>query len=219
MGEDLLTPFQRDVLHAAPGIPGIAERFYLTGGTALAVFHLHHRESVDFDFFTVSEVDATEANSTASALARAVRAKIAEVANRFNRNIYHLEREETRLKVEFNYYPHEQIEAPLKFGRLKIDSLYDIAVNKTFTIFQHPRARDYIDLFLALQKLKAPFERLILDARNKFDFHTDDLQKAAKLAKVTEMKDFPRMRIDFSFKDMEKFFLAEARRLGKKILK
>jgi predicted nucleotidyltransferase component of viral defense system len=30
----------------------LAEQFYLTGGTALARFYFHHRESLDLDLFT-----------------------------------------------------------------------------------------------------------------------------------------------------------------------
>lgn len=30
----------------------LAEHFYLTGGTALARFYFHHRESLDLDLFT-----------------------------------------------------------------------------------------------------------------------------------------------------------------------
>lgn len=219
MGQDLLTPFQRDVLRVVPTIGGITEHFYLTDGTALAVFYLHHRESEDFDFFSVSEVETSSANDLSAVLARALGARVVEVANRFNRNIYHLERADKRVKIEFNHFPHDQIEAPLKFRKLKIDSLYDIAVNKTFTIFQRPRARDYVDLFLALQKLQVPLDHLARDARIKFDMHMDLLQAGAKLAKVTEMKDYPRMRIEFAFKNMRKFFLAEAKKLGRRILK
>lgn len=219
MGQDLLTPFQRDLLNAAPGISGLTDQFYLTGGTALAVFHLHHRESEDFDFFSVGEVDHTRANRVAGALAKAIGASVGESTQTFNRNIYKFLRDGQPLKVEFNYYPHEPIERYVKFGKLRIDSLYDIAVNKTFTIYQHARARDYVDLFLAMRKLKVGLETLVRDAHNKFDTHTDILQMGAKLAKVVQVKDYPRMRIDFSFKEMEKFFLSEARKLKGRILK
>ena len=30
----------------------VADSFYLTGGTALARFYFHHRESIDLDLFT-----------------------------------------------------------------------------------------------------------------------------------------------------------------------
>jgi predicted nucleotidyltransferase component of viral defense system len=45
----VLTPFQEDLLRAIAGTE-IGEAFFLTGGTALAAFHLHHRRSEDLDF-------------------------------------------------------------------------------------------------------------------------------------------------------------------------
>ena len=48
---EILTPFQHKLLKTI-GTTGIADNFYLTGGTALAEFFLQHRLSEDLDFFT-----------------------------------------------------------------------------------------------------------------------------------------------------------------------
>lgn len=41
----------------------LSENFYLTGGTALARFYYHHRESVDLDLFTQNQTqDFNELN-------------------------------------------------------------------------------------------------------------------------------------------------------------
>ena len=48
---EILTAFQRQLLKHI-GQSSIANNFYLTGGTALAAFFLHHRLSEDLDFFT-----------------------------------------------------------------------------------------------------------------------------------------------------------------------
>lgn len=45
------SPEQRDVLLRCIEAGVLAPNFFLTGGTALAVFYLHHRESNDLDFF------------------------------------------------------------------------------------------------------------------------------------------------------------------------
>ena len=45
----ILTTYQEKALRAVSGKMG---KFYLVGGTALALFYFHHRESVDLDFFT-----------------------------------------------------------------------------------------------------------------------------------------------------------------------
>ncbi len=50
----LLTPLQVAALGALRALPD-AERFYLTGGTALAEFFLGHRRSFDLDLFTAEQ--------------------------------------------------------------------------------------------------------------------------------------------------------------------
>jgi predicted nucleotidyltransferase component of viral defense system len=38
----------------------LKDDFFLTGGTALSVFYLHHRRSNDLDFFTLKPIDLSE---------------------------------------------------------------------------------------------------------------------------------------------------------------
>src|SRR4030042_5919276 len=51
---------QREVLLNLLEINIIKESFFLTGGTALSVFYLHHRKSNDLDFFTIQSIDISE---------------------------------------------------------------------------------------------------------------------------------------------------------------
>lgn len=46
-----LTPAQRTFLDHLIGSE-FADTFYLSGGTALSAFHLHHRDSEDLDLFS-----------------------------------------------------------------------------------------------------------------------------------------------------------------------
>lgn len=48
---ELLTPLQRRILYEI-GNSRLRDEFFLTGGTALAAFYLHHRRSVDLDLST-----------------------------------------------------------------------------------------------------------------------------------------------------------------------
>ena len=52
-----LSDAQRDVLLHLLTELTLARQFFLTGGTALAVFYLHHRCSNDLDFFTRQQVN------------------------------------------------------------------------------------------------------------------------------------------------------------------
>jgi predicted nucleotidyltransferase component of viral defense system len=55
MANSFLTPLQRAFLRAFFGDP-VGRYFFLTGGTALAAFHLHHRLSDDLDLFTLDNL-------------------------------------------------------------------------------------------------------------------------------------------------------------------
>ena len=58
MGKTILTPKQLKFLELAAVEPKIVKDFYLTGGTALSEFYLHHRLSEDLDLFCpTDEVD------------------------------------------------------------------------------------------------------------------------------------------------------------------
>ncbi|MCK4470303.1 MAG: nucleotidyl transferase AbiEii/AbiGii toxin family protein, partial [Anaerolineae bacterium] len=52
MISDFLTPLQHAFLQRFFNLD-VGQRFFLTGGTALAAFHLHHRISDDLDLFTL----------------------------------------------------------------------------------------------------------------------------------------------------------------------
>jgi predicted nucleotidyltransferase component of viral defense system len=47
----ILTEHQKEVLDAVSSDELLANQFYFTGGTALSLVYLQHRESVDLDFF------------------------------------------------------------------------------------------------------------------------------------------------------------------------
>lgn len=54
------SPAQRAILIQLADDPLINKSFFLTGGTALSVFYLHHRTSEDLDLFAVDPVELSE---------------------------------------------------------------------------------------------------------------------------------------------------------------
>jgi len=57
MGKTILTKKQQQLLQLFFTESYIEQQFYLSGGTALAEYYLHHRLSEDLDFFSYHEVD------------------------------------------------------------------------------------------------------------------------------------------------------------------
>jgi len=121
--------------------------------------------------------------------------------------------------LEFTYFPFNQIQRPQLKQGIKIDSLEDIAVNKLFTIYQKPRSRDFMDLYMICKRADYSVEKLILKAKIKFDTHIDLLKLGSQFFRAKELKDYPRLIEDLKEKDWQGFFGKEALKLGKKIIK
>lgn len=211
-----LSENQKKILALIGSEKTLAERFYFTGGTALAEYYLQHRLSEDLDFFSEQEFEP----ETISAFFKKIQgqAGIASVSleQSFNRNIFLLTVGEETLKTEFTYFPFPRIEPSKKIGTLSIDSLLDIAVNKLFTIYQKPRARDFIDLYCILQKEgEWGIGTLPKKAQLKFDHYLDPLQLAAQFVKADILKDYPTMVKPLFKTEWQSFFIHEAKRIGK----
>lgn len=224
MGQDILTPAQTILLGEISQYLPLTKRFYLTGGTALAAFYLHHRISEDLDFFSEEEFDTTYITIFLRKNKEKIGFQKFDLQRKQNRFIYFLLFKKERLKVDFAFYPYPRIRADLgkKFGSLDIDSVFDIATNKVFTLFQHPRLRDYIDLyFIFKEHPDFSLEDLVAYTRNKFDFVVDSKELAKNFLKVLDLDkaDFPRMLVPFERKEMEEFFLKLAKSLEKEIFK
>ena len=190
------------------------------GGTALSAYYLNHRYSEDLDFFSTTEIDILALDVLLKKVKVSLEIKKMDFQQSFNRNIFFLHTAKEILKVEFTYFPFEPIEKPVKKGGIFIDSLMDIAVNKTFTISQNPRARDFIDLYFILKKYKRiSFPQLLKMARSKFDWQIDPIQLGTQLFKAKDLKDLPRMLKKIDHKQWRNFFLAQARSLSKDIFK
>jgi predicted nucleotidyltransferase component of viral defense system len=214
MTKSLLTKDQVSFLEFIRNEPQLYRRFYFSGGTALSEFYLQHRLSEDLDFFTQNEFDAAELNLFLRTHISAFGAKSLQYQQSFNRNLFFLDFDnEQPLKVEFTYYPFPRIEIGMNTGNLSVDSVLDIAVNKTFTITQKARGRDYFDLFEITQKYGFDFKNLLKLAHQKFDYQINVLQLGVNLVKVTTFLDDPISIKKIDKKAVEEYFLDQARQL------
>lgn len=196
----------------------ITDNFYLTGGTALASWYLHHRESYDLDFFSQHQFDYDrlirwfrqhEGSINPSAMIFDEDWGFLEVKIRYPDN--------ERLKIDFNHYPVQRVKKGIRWKGLVIDSMYDIAVNKLQTISERPRTRDFVDLYCIWQAHPLRFQDLMRDVGRKFSGPVDPLQLAKNFLKVVEYTDLPKMLIPFERKDMGGFYVTLARSLKKDV--
>lgn len=220
MGQTILTPKQLKFLEFAGQEKSIIDNFYLTGGTALSEFYLKHRLSEDLDFFSFEEVDQVAVEAFLKKFSTHI--SLSEIKRKqflglFSFKLIYPDGEE--LKVDFNYYPFPLIEKGVNFKNIRVNSLYDIAVDKVHTLFMKPRTRDYLDLYFIMKTKDYPLDKLILDAKAKFDWDIDRVNLGSQFSRVRDLKDedFPKMLKPFKRKEMENFFLKLAKSLEKEI--
>ncbi len=211
----ILSGNQKKLLQLLSHEQSVCDHFYLTGGTALAEFYLHHRLSEDLDFFSEQEFDPQDISVFLKKIQVAVGITKFEYQQSFHRNLFFLTTATDVIKTEFTYFPFTRIEQKQKIGELCIDSLIDIAVNKVFTIYQNPRSRDFIDLYLILKRHPAfSLDALLKMAESKFDTHIDPIQLGAQYVRAKEIKDYPRMLQKIEESVWQDFFIQEARKLS-----
>ena len=218
--KSILSKNQKDILTIISKDKSICDNFYLTGGTALAEFYLHHRLSEDLDFFSENEFEPQNISVFLEKIKKEAKIKKVEFQQSFNRNLFFLDlMDGDMIKTEFTYFPFARIEKKEKIGDLYIDSLLDIAVNKVFTIYQKPRSRDFIDLYFILKKeKKLSLGDLVKKAQIKFDNYLDPIQLGAQYMKAKELKDFPKMLADIKENIWQDFFINEAKKFSDRII-
>lgn len=215
----ILTDNQQSLLKAVGGDRSMAQQFYLTGGTPLAVFYLSHRYSEDLDFFSEKEIDVMNINVFFQRHKKSLGIKTVDSQQNYNRNLFFVcFADKSVVKTEFTYFPFPRIElGPVKNG-VRVDSILDIAVNKLFTIYQRTQARDYIDLYFICKQKGYAINDLVKKAKKKFDWHIDPIQLGTQFIKAADVLDMPRMIVDLSATEWRDFFFEEAKKLKDDIL-
>lgn len=213
----ILNPLQKRIIGILTSNKSFTDNFYLTGGTALSEFYLHHRVSEDLDFFCENEPDKIWLASIAKGIKSKTKAEKVDIQESFNRNLVYFTYPDIIVKTEFTYFPFTQIERPNKIQSLNVDSLIDIAVNKFFAIYQKPTARHFIDLYLIIKTKNYIFEELEKMARIKFDTVIDPIQLGSQLIKSEDVADLPKMIIKLQEKRWRSYFMEIAKSLKNRL--
>lgn len=213
----ILTKHQQTFLNLF-GKQAFSQRFYLSGGTALTEFYIPYRLSEDLDFFTKEEVQVDEIIAFITSIKTQLGFGSFDYNTSFNRNLFFLHFGDYDLKLEFTFYPFPQLNSFKVAYGVKIDSIEDIAVNKLFTIYQNPRSRDFMDLYMIIKKENFTIESLIKKAKIKFDWHVDPIKLGSQFLLSSELKDYPRFLESLEKTNWQNFFLGEAKKLKKEII-
>lgn len=119
--------------------------------------------------------------------------------------------------MDFVNFPYRPVEQGLLVKGLRIDSVFDIALNKLYTLSDRPRARLYCILTFEGISFDQVYNRLN-DKFHPFTFQ-DSIALGVKLTRVLEATEFPTMLVPFDRAAMIDYFLAEAKKLEGKIFK
>lgn len=149
----------------------LAEKFYLAGGTGLAL-QLGHRKSFDLDFFTKTPVEEISSSRVEVALRKILRHEPRLIQRAVDQASWDM----FGTRVTFLAYPFPLIEPCIDGGRVLSPELKgvalatarEIALMKAYTIGRRAAYRDYVDLYFVLKSKAATLEYILDKAPEKF---------------------------------------------------
>jgi len=142
-----LTPLQWDLLEA---FFQRESHFFLTGGAALAGYHLGHRETADLDLFTTADL-LTDGDAALQAAVQAIGASMEGIQTSpdFRRRLVRLGAE--AIVVDLVHERAPQGDQPkIEFGAVRVDPPNEILANKLCALLSRAEIRDIVDV-LALE--------------------------------------------------------------------
>lgn len=195
--------------------PKLAD-FYLSGGTALAGYYLHHRESDDLDFFSRNGFDTVFIHSFVEQLKILLSANSVRFEKLYDRNQFFFALKNEELKVEFTLYPFDQLEKAAVQDGLRVDSLRDIAANKLMTLIDRFDPKDFVDMFSLIKKYG--LETIRADAEQKFGAHVSPATLGKEFAKVRRIAALPKMKLPLDIEELKVFFTEQARIISGQVI-
>jgi len=205
---EAIPPLLRELLAEIGQMP-FAGRFYLAGGTALAL-RLGHRVSVDLDFF--SDVDELDDDSRAEIVAAFTQRRAIEVLEDVSGNLL-MKVEDTH--VGFFSYGYPLLEPPAEVLGVRVAGLLDIGMMKLDALISRGARKDFYDLHFIAQRI--PLEEMLHQGPVKYPYARDYEMMALTSLTYFENADQQMAIESFPPTDWETvkdFFVAEARRLG-----
>ena len=199
---EILTPFQKELLSFLFSDEWFRRYFYLTGGTALSAFYLHHRYSEDLDFFS-NDVELTsipklfnDAGKKLGCLVEQIQISPGFMRFRFAED----------LKVDVVTDIPFRVGIPELIENYMVDNLKNIAVNKVGCILGRLDAKDYVDLYFLLTENNFDIFELITLGQNK-DAGLEPFVWASLIADVKNLVVMPRMIRPIRKDQLVEFFL------------
>lgn len=190
----------------------------MTGGTALSEYYFQHRLSEDLDFFSEDELPINDLEDFSSHIAKKIKA-LREKKTRTGFIRYTFTGSFGELKVDFVHQIFHQLEHCKKVHNLQLASLWDITIDKLYTIFGRLNARDFVDLYFCMKETEANIEQLLSSLEEKYEAKFDMMSLLSRFPAAKDVTDYPKMLVPFNKQHMIDFFLKEVKKLEGEIFK
>ena len=210
---ELLTPYQQQLLKSIGSSP-IRDQFYLTGGTALSAFYLHHRYSEDLDLFTADPLAVTRVAPVLQDIAKDLNAQVSFTRTLGSFLECFFERDSgERVKMDFAQDSSYRLQPTLLDTEYNVyvDNATDIACNKLSALFDRAEPKDFVDVFFVCQELM-PFAELEELTRQKH-VGIDDYWLSVAMQRISQVGILPRMIKPLDLDELQAFFLSLAQEI------
>jgi hypothetical protein len=193
-----------------PLFASLKKKFYLAGGTALAL-QLGHRRSEDFDFFTREKFDEQR-----------LLVQLKEIFGSRRMEILQQEWQTVDLavdgiKLSFFYLPYPLLENTIDDANFCLASVTDIGCTKLNAITGRSVNKDFVDLFYIFKQISLP--ELIVKAKQKMS----ELNENVVLKSLVYFDELQIEPLEFlpgkevNTEEIKKFMVAEVKKyMGKK---
>lgn len=185
------------------------ERFFLTGGTALAAFYLQHRISVDLDLFTLDDLALTETDSLIPQIASDLNCSVSRARRSEHFRQYLLECANGQfLQVDLVRDFGPQYGTRKQVGSIIVDSMENIGANKITAVLGRTEPKDFVDLYFIL-KTGYNFDELLAKAQEK-DLGMQPFYLAGSLLQVRNLHHLPATTPPITQAKLEEFIVGLA---------
>ncbi len=185
----------------------IGRRFYLAGGTALAL-QLGHRRSIDLDFFSPTE----DIPSIRTVLAEALAPLDPVLADTSWGNLVFLAQD---IQIGFYGYGYPLVATPRDAEGISLASIPDIGLMKLDALQSRASRKDFYDLYAIAEKmtLRELFDLAPKKLTNSRDFEAQ-VVKRFPFFKRADAEEDPVLLSGVSWEEVKDFFRKKANEFG-----
>ncbi len=151
----------------------LRDRFYWSGGTLLSEKYLHHRKSYDIDLFANESFRYQEVLPLVARLRDQLNLRQIEEHKIFDRWEFFLHNHE-EVRLEFVHYDFPALKPRKRWRGVLIDSLEDLAANKTMAAIERHEPKDVVDVYYLVTKRKMSLPKLLKLVNKKFGLKIDE---------------------------------------------